>query len=383
MATWSEPSPFLHGGPVPPDQLVGRQRETLALRRWAVAGRCVALTALPRYGTTSLIGKVAAEAERVDRMAVVVADLFDVASLADLVIRLERAWARHTPDRLRPAVDAALAGAKVGLSIAGPGFTVALADRPDTNPLPALHALLDLPTRLAGHRGHGRVLVVLDGFGSLARVAGAEALLAHHAEQQRSVATYLFAASQPGGLVAAFGDSDRPFRALRGRVETLRLGRLPVGELVEAIDLRFRGSDRDPGDVLADLVPTSEGHPQRAMLLAHLLWTRTRPGQVADRDTWAGALSEALRQVDAEVRAVTSGLSPGQRKTLRAVAEYGSPLNSRARRTLNLPKATANQAAESLVADGVLEREQGRWRVVDPLLARWIAQQMPTRPRLH
>lgn len=93
-------------------------------------------------------------AERLDRMAVVVADLFEVASLVDLVIRLEKAWARHTPHRLRDAVGKALAGAEVGLSLGGTGFTVALAERPNTDPLPALHTLLDLPNRLVGQKDH-------------------------------------------------------------------------------------------------------------------------------------------------------------------------------------------------------------------------------------
>jgi uncharacterized protein len=374
---WDEPSPFVYDGPVPPEQLIGRDHEAATLRAWARAGRFVALTAPRRYGKTSLVNRVAREAEAHDRIAVVVADLFDVASLADLVIRLERAWADHTPGRLRSAVTRVLAGAEVGLSLAGTGFTVALAERPDTDPLPALHTLLDLPTRLKGSRDHDRVLVVLDEFQSLARVPGAEALLRSHAQHQRDAASYLFAGSEPGMLAAAFRDSSRPFY---GQAETFRLGRLPAGELATAVGDAFERSERHAGDVLADLVATSEGHPQRAMLLAHLLWTRVPVGQVADRGAWSDALAAALRRVDPEARAVLAGLAPGQRKALRAVAEYGSPLSARALRTLGLAKSSARQGAEQLVAEGVLERDdETGWRVVDPLLARWIRAELATR----
>lgn len=376
MERWTGPSPFIYDGPVPAPQFIGREHEAATLRAWARAGRFVALTAPRRYGKTSLIGKVARDAEAEDRVAVVTADLFDVASTADLVIRLERAWSVHTPHRLREAVGRAMAGAEVGLSLVGSGFTVALAERPATDPLPALHTLLDLPNRLRGHRDHARVLLVLDEFQSLGRVAGAEALLRSHAQHQRDTASYLFAGSEPGMVAAAFGERSRPFY---GQVETFRLPRLPASELADAIGGQFERTERHAGRVLPDLVGTSEGHPQRAMLLAHLLWSRVEPGEVATAQHWTDALAEALRRVDAEARAVLGGLHPGERKTLRAVAEYGSPLNSRALRTLDLPKTTAAQAGRTLLAEGVLEHEGDRWRVVDPLLGRWIRQELPTR----
>lgn len=379
MPRWSGPSPFIYDGPIPPEKVIGREHEAATLRQWAAAGRFVTLTAPRRYGKTSLIGRVARDAEAEDRIAVVVADLFDVASLADFVIRLERAWATHTPNRLRNAVGRVLAGAEVGLSIAGSGFTVALAERPQTDPLPALHTLLDLPNRLRGHKNHARVLVVLDEFQSLGRVSGAEALLRSHAQHQRDTASYLFAGSEPGMLARAFGERSRPFY---GQAEMFRLRRLPAAELADAIGAEFERTERYAGEVLPDLVAASEGHPQRAMLLAHLLWTRVEAGQVAIPENWREALDEALARVDAEARAVLTGLSAGERKALRAVAEYGSPLNARALRTLDLAKTTAAHAARNLLAEGVLEHDEDGWRLVDPLLGRWIRREMPTRSPL-
>jgi hypothetical protein len=88
---WDTTSPFEFDGPVSPDQMIGRQHEADTIRAWARKGRFMALVAPRRYGKTSLIRKVAVEAEH-DEMAVIAADLFEVASLADLVLRLERAW---------------------------------------------------------------------------------------------------------------------------------------------------------------------------------------------------------------------------------------------------------------------------------------------------
>lgn len=376
MTGWENPSPFIFDGPVPPAKLIGRQAECDTLRNWVRAGRFTALVAPRRFGKTSLIGKLAEETERKDRIPTIVADLYDVASLADLVIRLERAWAEHIPHRLRSTFAEALAGAQVGVNVAGSGFTMRLAERPDTDPLPALHTLLDLPLKLAAK--NSRVLVVLDEFQSLVNVAGAEAIIRSHAQHQRSSASYLFCGSEPGMVSAAFDDRGRPFY---GQVQTFRLGRLDPVELSRAIVAGFALSKRDPAAVLPDLVAAAEGHPQRAMLLAHLLFSQLPAGGSATAESWRAALDAALDRVDPEARSVLDGLDIGGRKTLRAVAEYGTPISSRAGRTLDLPKTTAADAGARLFKLGIVERDEvsRRWRLVDPLLARWLRERYPTR----
>lgn len=376
MATWETPSPFIFDGPVPPDQLIGREAEVETLRSWVRAGRFTALVAPRRFGKTSLVGKLAEEAERRDNIPTVVADLYDVASLADLVIRLERAWAAHAPHRLRHKIAQVFAGASVGLNVAGSGFTMRLADRPDTDPLPALHTLLDLPDKVATK--NSRVLVVLDEFQSLSSVEGAEAILRSHAQFQRKTASYLFCGSEPGMVAAAFSDKARPFY---GQVQTFVLGRLAPDELARAITSGFDLSKRDVSAVLPDLVAASEGHPQRAMLLAHLLFQQVKPRSSASMKSLQNAIEAALDRVDPEARAVMGGLDAGSRKTVRAIAEYGSPLSARAGRTLDLPKTTAADAAAKLTRQGIVERDPvtKEWRLVDPLLARWIRERYATR----
>lgn len=372
---WDTASPFVFDGPVPPDQIIGRQHEADTILDWAMRGRFMALVAPRRYGKTSLIRKVAFDAERRE-LTVIVADLFEVASMADLVLRLERAWAEHTPRRLRSAVSRILSGAQVGVSLAGSGFALTMADKPNTDPLPAVHTLLNLPTQLNQRRRGGRTLLVLDEFQSVSGVPGAEALLRSHAQHHREVCSYLFAGSEPGMLAAAFNERARPFY---GQVETFRLERLPAGELTEAIDARFTADDRDISEVLGALVATSEGHPQRAMLLAHLLWQQVPAGEAATLDQFETAVDAALRRVDPEARAILAGLRSGQRKTLRAVAEYGTPMAARALRTLGLPKTTAQRAAPQLAAIGLIEETGEGWRLVDPLLARWVKTYYSTR----
>lgn len=372
---WNQASPFIFDGPLPPDRVIGRQLEADTIRTWAGEGRFMALVAPRRFGKTSLIKKVVEESAN-DNLTVVVADLYEVASTADLVLRLERAWSEHTPKRLRRAVTKVLAGAQVGVSIAGSGFAVTLADRPKTDPLPALHALLDLPTKIGG-KGAERSLVVFDEFQSVSRLVGAEAVIRSHAQHQRRHASYLFAGSEPGMVEAAFEDRARPFY---GQVEMFHLDRLSPAELFGGLESRFQETARDASEVIGELIRVSEGHPQRTMLLAHLLWQQIPERGAATRQDLDTAVEAALVRIDPEARAVISGLTGIQRKVLRAVAEYGSPMAARALKSLDLLKPSAQSATPLLVSSGLIEETDLGWRVVDPFLALWLRHNYATRP---
>ncbi len=378
---WPQPSPFVFDGPVAPGMLIGRDDEAAALRSWARAGRSTVVVAPRRFGKTSLLTRVQADADRLDRMPVILVDLYELASTSDLVIRLERAWAAHTPRRLRTRLARALAGAELGLNVMGNGFQMRLADKPRTDPLPALHALLGLPDRLHG-RGE-RTLVVFDEFQSIGAVAGAEGVIRTYVQAQRESASYVFCGSQPSMMSRIFGDQARPFY---GQAQRFELDRLKVGVLTAAVSDIFAESGRGEVEpVVAALMDRSEGHPQRAMLLAHLLWQRVEPGARAADDP-AGltdlVLADAMAAVSAEIVAMLDVLPTAEKKTLRAIAEYGTPLSARALRDLNLHKASAQSAAASLGDRALVERLRGGsgWRIVDPLATRWLRTRYPTRP---
>lgn len=376
MSEWDRPSPFVFDGPVPPGSLIGREEEAATLRDWARSGQSTVLVAPRRYGKTSLLHQVRADAEQHDRMPVILVDLYDVASLSDLVMRLERAWARYAPARLRRAIGGVFAGAQVGLNVHGTGFMIKLADRPTTDPLPALHTLLDLPDKV--HSGE-RITVVFDEFQSLADIQGAEALIRTYAQQQRGAASYIFAGSQPSMLARMFTDVARPFY---GQAQLFKLDRIPTTVLASALLEQFDATGRDASAALGEVIELSEGHPQRAMLLAHLLWQRVGPDAPATAETLGEVRSEALRRVENEVVALLDGLRAAEVKTVRAVVEYGTPLAARAARDLSLPKTSAQYAAETLTDRAILERApDGKWRVVDPLLALWVRDRFPMRPQ--
>jgi len=365
-------SPFRFEGPVEPADLIGRGRETEQVVEYARAGRAMSIAAPRRYGKTSLLRAVAAQ-RQADDCVVATVDLLGLDGPADFATRYATAWRRATESdrRLRGAVQRVLAGlAGLGVTVAGVGVQVSFARNQD--PGAVLHTVLDLPRQV-----DRPVLIVLDEFQALHEAwPQGEGVLRGHVQQQLGTASYVFAGSQPHLLEAAFADSGRAFY---NQVLRVPLGRLEGPALAEAFADRFERTGREAGNALSPLLALADGHPQRAMFLAHLLWEQTPRGATADEQTWAAALDLAQTWVSDEMAGIWGPLSRNQQVALRAVAEHGSATVAAAGGTG--VARSARQAAEStLLRLGLIEpdatrtgpRGGTRRRLVDPLLADWV-----------
>ena len=124
----------------------------------------------------------------------------------------------------------------LGLSLGTHGIGVTFQIEPRTSPLPAIHALLDLPVRVAERR-ETRVLVALDEFQDVLKVDDFDGLLRSHIQHHGEVASYVFSGSEPGMMRELFDTSTRP---LYGQAEPLRLGPLADADVAAYVEERFR-----------------------------------------------------------------------------------------------------------------------------------------------
>jgi hypothetical protein len=217
-----------------------------------------------------------------------------------------------------------------------------------------------------------RALIVLDEFQDVARVEALDAILRSHIQHQGPAACYVFSGSEPGLMRTLFEERERP---LYGQAVPMRLGRLADADIAGYLVARFGATNRAGGDAVNPLLATAEGHPQRAMLLAHRLWARVGPGERATGRDWQGALDDALAELGPEFDAHWRRLSTVEQKTLRSVmAGGGSPYRRPVLERLGLHKASAQSAIRNLLARAELEQlpEAGGYRLVDPLLRCWI-----------
>jgi hypothetical protein len=363
-------NPFIYSHPVAPDEIIDRDDETRQLLKAAVGGHYVRLYAPRKYGKTSLLRRVLRDGEREEGLVPILVDLYGVLSIADVTVRIERAYARQLKGKVRTRIEEFLQSTGLGLSLGAFGVSAKLQLDPRRDPLPALHALLDLPLRLEEGGGF-RALIVLDEFQDITKVKQLDALLRSHIQFQGEVASYVFSGSEPGLMKELFEQKERP---LYGQAVPVRLGRLADHDIAEHVVARFKETKRGVGEALNPLLAAAKGHPQRAMLLAHRLWEEAAAGTPATLVDWRTAHRKALEELQPEFDAHWRRLSTNEQKALRSlIAGDGSPYRTRVLEQLDLSKGTARDAVNNLIASADVELVAGRYALVDPLFGEWIA----------
>ncbi len=354
-------NPFIHARALVPEESI-RRVEGERLLELAAGGHNAVLHAPRRFGKTTLLKHVLRDADEREMPGVLV-DLSDVLSVGDVAARLEQAF-RALPGSVRRLVSKELGS--VGVA----GFSVARRTSPAVDPIVAIHALLELPAQIADRQGR-RLLVVLDEFQALVSLDGMDGVFRSHIQHHTEV-SYLFAGSEPSLLRVLFEDRARP---LYGQAERLRLGRLNAEATYDFIVHRFQATGKDAGESVSELVRVAEGHPQRFMLIAHLLWDRVEERHSATWVDLRSAYDAAMRSVDPELRYLWESLSSNERRVLAALASEYSPYQQEARVMMGLAnRSSAARAVAGLEGKTTIERvdDDERWHIVDPLLARWV-----------
>jgi uncharacterized protein len=362
-------NPFVYSHPLSPEDIVNRDAETEQLLKHVVGGHFVRLYAPRKYGKTSLLKRALRDGEMQEGLIPVLVDLYRVSSIADVTVRFERAYSRHLKGVLRARIEEFLQKTGIGLSLGAFGISAKLQLDARVDPLPALHALLDLPLRLE-EGGAYRAFIALDEFQDVHKVPDLDGLIRSHIQYQAEVASYVFAGSEPGLMKLLFESKGRP---LYGSAVPMRLGRLANEDIAAYVADRFRATKRSVGDALNPLLDSAKGHPQRAMLLAHRLWDEVGPGDTASLEHWQSAHSAALNELEPEFDAQWRGFENSDQKTLRAIVlGEGSPYRGDVRRRLELTKDMVRRALPRLSATAEIETVEGKHVVVDPLFAEWI-----------
>lgn len=363
-------NPFTYDDPLPPDELVDREPESEQLLRLAEGGHNTRLQAPRRYGKTTLLGKVRADAEKLG-MNTVYVDFFRAITLAEVSRRIEEAYLKALAGPARRAVSA-VARRWHGKVVVAPGGVGGEIEPVRRSEQQRLSDMLDLPKKVFERSGQ-RTLVVFDEFQDLLRIhSEVDGLLRSKIQFHRDEASYIFAGSEPGMLNALFGDRERP---LFDQARPIPLDPLSDDDLSEYIGQRFEQGARDPGEALDALLDLVRGHPQRAMLLAHHLWEQTPRDNSADLETFDRALTEIDRETKEAFEKLWADLAdrPNHRKVLAALANSQETLyNRRTLEAYGLEKGSAEAAVSALIDRGEVQRTEQGFLVVDPLLVRWL-----------
>lgn len=363
-------SPFVYEEPVLPIDLVGRGEELRTLVDRAIDSRNSRLEGPRRFGKTSLLRATLAAAEK-DGAVPVEVNFLGCVTPADVAERIERAYSAQLDGAVRRWFDGLVRTLHPTVSVAPAGVGVR------ASPQPGMQGLLDrlaLPRRVQERTGRSCV-VAFDEFQEVVRIgASLPGVLRSELESHSGAAGYIFCGSHPGLMRDLFSDRRHAFF---GQATPVVLDPLRPDDLAEHIAARFAAGRRDPGEGLGPLLDVADGHPQRAMLLAHHLYTRTRPGRTATIEQWTSALHAARRECEGEIEVLWQSSSPLERKALKVIAHRTVPLTGReAEQRFGLAKSGSTQVAvERLIGDGHLvpdDSTRSRLRIVDPFLGAWL-----------
>ena len=371
-------NPFVYSHPLEPEDVIDRDEETKQLLAHAVGGHFVRLFAPRKYGKTSLLRRVLRDAEREEGMIPILVDLYGVLSVADVTVRLERAYARQLKGKLRARIEEFLQSTGLGpVARRARGERAAAARAAARSAAGSARAArpaaparggrrlpgADRPRRVPGHREGARRWTRSSGATSSSR-----------ARSRRS-------SSPAPSRASCASSSRRRTRPLYGQAVPMRLGRLDDRDIAEYVAARFKETGRNVGEALNPLLTAAQGHPQRAMLLAHRLWDEVEAGETGD-----------ARRLDARPRRGPGRAAARVRRPLAAAVDERAEDPSRRRRReralrssdrvleeLDLKKSTARAALQSLVASADVEIRRRRLRARRPAL-RGVDRRLPREP---
>jgi hypothetical protein len=347
--------------------MIDRDPEAEDLLALTQGGHSFRLLGARRYGKTTLLRRVMEAAER-EGMATVLVDLQDVLSIAEIVVRIERAYQR-LKGPVRRHVENLLRTWNIGLSLGGGGFTATLQRNPNVDAESVLLRLLELPAALFERDGTTS-LIAFDEIQDVLAVPGADGKIRSVIQHQTDAATYAFAGSAPGVMQQLFADPKRP---LLDQAVPRNLEPLPISDVADYVTGRCGKMGRKVDAALSPLLEFTRGHPQRSMMLAHYLWERTPRGAAADEGTWLAALDRAAGDAAPLMRAIWRALTTNERRVARALAVATTPLYSEDTATaVGIKRSSIGKALESLEANADVIELDGKPRLTDPMFEYWL-----------
>ena len=358
-------SPFPYQGPLSPEQVRGRDDLVLDLLERVSERRVTALVGPRRYGKTSVLTRVAAELVG-GGASVVWVDLYEVTSTADLAVRLDEALASAVGP-LQSRLASIAASLELNLGVLKVGLARRRAERPDAGA--TLHLLLD--TLVRAGESHPAV-VVFDEFPGIARVPGATGLLRTKLQHHFQTIGLLFAGSQPSLMRTLFSERTEPFYA---QADLVPVGPLDAAAVELIISEGFGSTGRKAGSLAASIHGFTGGHPHRTMQLADAAWRVAATGERYRPEVWEQALADVRQSTALANEAAYSRYNPGEKAVLRLLAG-GHGLFGAAAEVLAVAPGMAQHARDTLLAAGDII-DDGRLRIVDPVIADWIRGRFP------
>jgi len=370
-------NPFVFGEIIDETSFVNRTRERADLIRDLADGQKVFLLSPRRFGKSSLVSVALLQLnKRYIRTVNLTVSSYPsyVQFLEDFAEKVLQAaggwervkdWVKSFGRMLQPSMSVNVATGQVNVSL-GKGA----AEKTD----PIASEIFALPGQVA-RQGGFRMAICLDEFQQIREFGGVsvENVLRNAVQQQREVG-YVFAGSQPS-LMKQMLSSKRPFYKSGPQ---MFLDKISAADWRDFIVRQFRKRERtlDNAGVEA-LLTAADLIPYDVQRIAHELWdiAELKQQKQLGADDVDSVVQALVAGQSTYYEVLWEGFSARQRAALQAMAARGpDEIYSEAiRDEFRLgPASSVQKALQSLDSRDILDRYNGSYFFLDPLLPRWI-----------
>lgn len=367
-------NPFTYGGRVSGDAFCNREKEVEELLGDIRAGQHIILFSQRRFGKTSLVWKVLEEARK-DGIIPVYVDLYPISTLGEFIEEYAKAIARtlSTYEKAIKLMRGLFSRLYLSMGVdpsGNPQWNVGFDRNREIESFDELISCVENYLKRKGKRG----VVVFDEFQQITETNGEKIeRRLRSAIQTHEQVCYLFVGSKKHMIHDLFSNPNRPFYRI-GKI--LPLEKIAVADLRSFIEKRFNEAEVDVDtNALEVIVETTECHPFYTQYLCHVLYDIMEDRHIRADDV-PKAVDFLLHRESTAYMNTWDLLTNRQRQALVALSETvpgESPFRTEMLRKFNMSQpAIMIRALKSLVGKDLVDKEDGRYEIIDLFFKRWI-----------
>lgn len=367
-------NPFIYGGRVTGETFCNRQKEIRELLSDIKARQHVMLFSQRRFGKTSLVWRVLAEARKSGAIPVYV-DLYPVSSSAEFIELYAKAIAEALSgyEKAMKLLKGLFSRLYLSMGLDGmgnPQWSVGFDRTMEKESLDEVLMAFEAYLKRAKKSG----VVVFDEFQQIAETNGRkmEARL-RSAIQTHERVSYLFVGSRKHLMQDIFSNPNRPF--YRG-AKIFPLAKIGPDEFSAFIKERFGDAKMLIGEkAVRAVLEATESHPYYTQYLCHILYDIAEGSRIREDDV-PKALDLLISREATAYMNTWDLLTLRQRQALVSLAETSpgeSPFRSEALQRFGMSQpAVMMRALNSLMEKDLVDKEDGNYLIIDVFFKRWI-----------
>lgn len=375
-------NPFKYGTVVEEPFFFDRQDELKQIVETLKGGNNIVLYAPRRYGKTSLVIKAMREMENDDYQCIYL-DIMTVYSRESFIETYSKAIlvSQSQWKKTLKIFSDLIKGIKPSLSFdrsGNPEFSIDFIESKVSDV--TLEAVIGLPGKLADHQHP--FIIIMDEFShqrlpleqDIQKLNGEnfEDLLRSKIQHHKYV-NYLFLGSKTHLLNDMFSNKNRPFY---NSALTMNIGPLPYRETVEYLTNHFSDSDIMLSEEnAAHLIDTAGNIPYYIQFLASVIWQDTvNTSKIIEPELINRNADKILELKQDYYFELFDRCTSYQKKLLRALAISGHNIysNDYARKFRLSAPSTTQKAMDSLINDGIIDKQGNHYLFNDPFFKRYI-----------